>query len=84
VEESRLQKREVLNSPAIRSFIRRIQILIQNLVHCKHMHPILLEDVSHGFVASNLPLVARVLQVIGFDVLPDLLDSLRAGERALA
>jgi hypothetical protein len=44
------------------------------------MYPVLLENVSHGFIASNLSLIARVLKIVGFDVFPNLLDRLRAGE----
>jgi hypothetical protein len=60
--------------------IDRIQILAQNLVHAEHVHAVLLEHGAHGVVAADLALVGRVLQVALFDVFPDLLDGLRAGE----
>jgi hypothetical protein len=60
--------------------IDRIQILTQNLVHAEHVHAVLLEDRAHCVVATDLALVGRVLQVALFDVFPDLLDGLRAGE----
>lgn len=43
------------------------------LVHLEHIHLGLLEYRVHPIVADNLSLVARVLQVVAFDVFPQLL-----------
>lgn len=47
------------------------------LVHLEHVDPGLLKYSLHLGVAQNLALIARILQVIGLDVLPKLLDNLR-------
>jgi hypothetical protein len=60
------------------NLIHGIQILIEDLVHGKHMDAILLENRAHRIVAPDLALVGRVLQVALLDVLPDLLDGLGA------
>jgi hypothetical protein len=62
------------------NLINRIKILIENLVHGKHVHTILFENRPHRVVAANLPLISRVLQVARFDVFPDFLHSLGARE----
>ena len=62
------------------NLINRIKILIENLVHGKHVHTILFENRAHGVVAANLPLVGRVLQVARFDVFPDFLYGVGALE----
>jgi hypothetical protein len=60
------------------NLIHSIQILIQNLVHGKHVDAILLEHRAQRIVAAYLALVGWVLQVSLFDVLPDFFDSLGA------
>lgn len=50
------------------------------LVHLEHVDLGLLEDGRHLFVAEDLALVLWVLQLVALDVLPELLDDLRAGE----
>jgi hypothetical protein len=66
------------------NLIHGIQILIQYLVHGKHVDAILLEDGAHGVVAANLALVGRVLQVALLDVFPYFLDGLGARELGFA
>ena len=58
------------------SFLRIIHLLVEQLGHREHMHPIDLEYRSHSFVASDLSPVVRVLQVSSFDVVPDLFHGL--------
>ena len=55
-----------------------IQVCVEDLVHGEHVDAVLLEDGAHGIVAADLALVAGVLEVARFDVLPDLLDGLRS------
>lgn len=66
------------------SLINRIKVLIQNLVHRKHMNAVRLEYGAQRAVAANLALIVRVLEVVRLDVLPDLLDGLRARELGFA
>lgn len=44
--------------------------------HSEHVYLIYLEDRTHGVVAQDFTLVARVLQIVGLDVLPYLLYDL--------
>lgn len=60
------------------SLLRTVQLLSKQLVHSKHMHFILLEHSLHSVITNNLSLVARILQVMRSNVLPDLLDHLRS------
>lgn len=60
------------------SFILRVEILVENLVHGEHMHSVLFEDGSHSLITPDLALIVRVLQVPFFNVLPDFLNGLRA------
>lgn len=53
------------------------------LVHLKHVHPSLSKHGIHSFVADDLALVVRVLQIVCFDVLPKLFDDLGARELGL-
>ena len=59
-----------------RLFVWTIQILVKNLGHGEHVHSILLEDGTHGVVATNLTSITWVLQLILTNVLPDLFDRL--------
>ena len=61
-------------------FLNVIKLLAQDLVHCKHMNAILLEDRLHLVIATDLAFVGRVLQVSRFDILPYLLDYLGSRE----
>jgi hypothetical protein len=61
---------------SIALFLNLIELFAQDLVHCEHMHLVLLENRMHSLVAANLTLVFRDLQVPLFDILPDLLDHL--------
>lgn len=61
-----------------RLFVRVVQVLVQNLGHGEHVDPILFEDGAHGIVTADLSAIARVLQVVVPDVLPDLLHRLRS------
>jgi hypothetical protein len=58
------------------SFLNGIEVLVQHLVHGKHMNLILLEHFAHGIIADDVSLVARVLQIMFAYVLPDSLDTL--------
>ena len=59
-------------------FIRIVQVLIQDLGHGEHVDPVLFEDGAHGVVTTDLSAIAGILQVVGTDVLPDLLHGLRS------
>ena len=50
----------------------------EKLVHGKHVDLVLLEDCVELFVADNLPLVVGVLELVTLDIIPQLLDDLRA------
>lgn len=56
-----------------------VEMITNLLVHAKHVYPGLLEDCLHFLIAENLALIARILQVIALDMLPELLDHLRTG-----
>lgn len=65
-------------SPA-RLLLNRIELVPEQLVHGEHVDFILLEDGVQLVVAEDLALVAGVLEVVTLDVVPELLDYLRAG-----
>ena len=50
------------------------------LVHLEHVNLGLLKDGHHLFIANDLSFILGVLQVIGLDVFPKLLDDLGARE----
>ena len=62
------------------SVLDRVQLAAQELVHGEHVDLVLLEDGVELFVAEDLSLVARVLELVALDVVPELLDDLGAGE----
>jgi hypothetical protein len=57
--------------------VQGIQLLVDKLGHLEHVDPVGLEDFSHRSIAEDVSLVGRVLKIIGFDVLPELLGHLR-------
>ena len=59
------------------SFIRIIQILSKELVHSEHVNSFSLEHRLKSIVASNPSFIARFLEVVLVDILPDSLDRLR-------
>lgn len=69
-----------------RMFQQRRQSLLSNgievasnlLVHPEHVDASLLEYSLHLLVADDLALVLGVLKIVGLDVLPELLNDLRA------
>jgi hypothetical protein len=61
-------------------FFNIIELLPKDLVHSEHMHLLLLEYQLHLLVAPYLALIVWVLEVACFDILPYLLDGLRARE----
>lgn len=65
-------------SPA-KLLLNRIELVPEQLVHGEHVDFILLEDGVQLVVAEDLALVAGVLEVVTLDVVPELLDYLRAG-----
>lgn len=48
------------------------------LVHLEHVDSGLLEYSEHFRVAKDLSLIGGILEVVGFDMLPETLDDLRA------
>jgi hypothetical protein len=68
--------------PSCRSslFSNRVKVVSNILVHPEHVHPGLLEDCLHLFVAYNLAFVLGILKIVCFDVFPELLDNLRSGQ----
>lgn len=56
-----------------------VKVAADILVHLEHVYPSLLEDCMHLVVAYDLSLVLWVLEIVGFDVFPELLDHLRSG-----
>lgn len=57
-------------------FVRIIQVLVQDLGHGKHVHPILLEDGTHGIVAADLTSITWILELIFPDIFPYFFDRL--------
>jgi hypothetical protein len=50
------------------------------LIHLEHVNSGLLKHSLHLGIAANLPLIRRILEVVGLDMFPKSLDDLRAGE----
>lgn len=57
-----------------------VEVVADQLVHLEHVDLVLFEHSLHHVVAKNLALVIRVLEIVGLDMLPQLLDDLRAGK----
>jgi hypothetical protein len=57
-----------------------VKVAADILVHLEHVHLGLLEDCMHLVVAYDLSFVLWVLEIVGFDVFPKLLDHLRPGQ----
>lgn len=70
----------LLMSKRCESFVRCVEVLVQNLCHSKHMNLVLLEDRAHWFIADDLAFVTRILKIIGLDVSPQSLHRLRSRE----
>lgn len=70
----------LLCSPHTVLLVRSVEVLVQNLVHSKHVHPVRFEDPAHSIIAADLALVIRILEITRSHVLPDLLDGLWTGE----
>ena len=51
----------------------------QNLVHLEHINFVGVEDGSEVVVAEDLAFVGRVLEVVVFDIYPELFDDLGPG-----
>jgi hypothetical protein len=58
-------------------------MLAKYLVHSEHVNLVLLEDRKHLIVAENLPLIVRVLEVKGLDMVPNLFNGLWTGKLQL-
>ena len=56
----------------------------QQLVHLEHRRLVLTEHGLELVVGEDRALVRRILQAVGPDVIPDLLDDLGAGQGSLA
>ena len=54
----------------LKSFLNVKEILRKNLVHGEHVNSVCLEDSPHSIIAADLSLVVRVLEAVGFHVLP--------------
>lgn len=59
--------------------IDRVQVVPEELVHLEHVDLCELEHGAHLLIASYLPLVVRILEVVAFDMLPEFLDDLWSG-----
>lgn len=58
--------------------LNRVEVVTDKFVHLKHVNLVELEYRCHLFVAYDSPFVCRILEIVGFDMLPQLLDDLRA------
>lgn len=54
----------------------RVELAPQELVHGKHVDLVLLKDSLQLLVAEDLTLVVGILELVAFDVIPELLDDL--------
>ena len=57
----------------------RVEVAANVLVHPEHVNLSLLENCLQLFIADELALVLRILEFVGFDVFPKLLDHLGSG-----
>ncbi len=60
--------------------VRREEVMGEDFVHREHMHPILLENSFERIVASDLPLVLRILELMFLEIGPKPLQLLRPRE----
>lgn len=44
--------------------VRRIEVTREQLVHSKHVYPLLLEDGTHAVIAADLALVVWILEFV--------------------
>lgn len=58
----------------------RVKVRADHFVHLEHVHSRLFENGMHFVVATDLPLVFGVLKIVAFNMLPELLNDLWAGE----
>lgn len=58
------------------SLVERVELAAEELVHREHVDGGLLENSLHLVIAAYLALVGGLLQVVRFDMLPQLLDDL--------
>jgi hypothetical protein len=75
---------KVLPSSTMKSFVRIEHMLVYYLGHLKHVNPLQLEDLLHWLVTEDVAFIAWILQVVGFDVCPELLCDLWSRELAFA
>jgi hypothetical protein len=57
-----------------------VDLLADEFVHFEHVQPVYAKHLLHRLVAQYLTLVLGVLEIVCFDVVPELLDKLRTGE----
>ena len=62
----------------LRSFVRIVEVLVQDLVHSEHMDLVLLENSAHAIITTDHAFIVWILQILLADVLPDPFDSLRS------
>lgn len=62
--------RPVKSRRSLRIFDRK-HLLARQFRHGEHVYSILLEDVAHGIITHNVPLVSWILKIIAFDMLPE-------------
>ncbi len=79
-ETKRAPSLSLSSESAVPSILDRVQLAAQELVHGEHVDLVLLEDGMQLFVAEDLALVARVLELVALDVVPEFFDHLGAGE----
>jgi len=71
-----MQRPPQINQSLLCNLFHGIQVRIDDLVHGEHVHLVALEDASHLVVTDDLPLVARILQIVRPNILPYLLHRL--------
>jgi hypothetical protein len=74
-----LRKKTAAAAPPSRSLLDGVELVPEQLVHGEHVDLVLLEDGVQLIVAEDLAFVAGVLEVVTLDIVPELLDYLRAG-----
>lgn len=54
--------------------------MVEDLGHCEHVYSVLFKDGSHEIVASDLPAISGILEVVFADILPHFLHGLGSGK----